>query len=82
LDQANAWSPQTFTMTTPKKNEETNLIDYNVKITPLQMKVLQMACLRYQKPIEKIIEKAIESIADGFIHSAPSSTTKELKKAK
>jgi len=69
-------------MTTSKKTEETNLIDYNVKITPLQMKVLQMASLRYQKPIEKIIEKAIESIADGFLLSGPSSITKELKKAK
>lgn len=46
------------------------------------MKVLQMASLRYQKPIEKIIERAIESIADGFLLSAPSTTTKELKKAK
>lgn len=69
-------------MTTPKNPEETNLIDFNVKITPLQMKILQMACLRYEKPIDKIIEKAIESIADGFLLSTPSTTTKELKKAK
>jgi len=69
-------------MTNQKKTEETNLIDYNVKITPLQMKVLQMAALRHQKPIDKIIEKAIESIADGFLLSAPLSVTKELKKAK
>lgn len=69
-------------MTNPKNNEPPNLIDYNVKVTALQMKVLQMASIRYQKPIEKIIEKAIESIADGFLLSAPSTSTKELKKAK
>ena len=69
-------------MTNPKNNEPPNLIEYNVKVTALQMKVLQMASIRYQKPIEKIIEKAIESIADGVLLSAPSTSTKELKKAK
>lgn len=58
-------------MTKPK-NEEEGLIDFSVKITSLQMKVLKMASLRYGKSIDKIIETAIESIADGFLISGAS----------
>jgi hypothetical protein len=65
-----------------KNNDTPDLIEYNVKITPLQMKILKMAALRYQKPISSIIEKAIESIADGFLLSGPSSILKEINKKK
>jgi hypothetical protein len=64
-------------MTKPKSEEET-LINFSVKITSLQMKVLQMASLRYGKSIDKIVETAIESIADGFLISG-SSIPRELK---
>jgi hypothetical protein len=58
-------------MTTPRplKPNEEGLIEIPVKITPAQYQLLQFASLRYSKPPDALIGKAIESMTDALLVS-------------
>jgi hypothetical protein len=58
-------------MTTPRplKPNEEGLIEIPVKITSAQYQLLQFASIRYSKPPDALIGKAIESMTDAFLIS-------------
>jgi hypothetical protein len=58
-------------MTTPRplKPNEEGIIEIPVKITSAQYQLLQFASIRYSKPPDALIGKAIESMTDALLVS-------------